>query len=53
MNATSGSYLACCLPPNPPPGSGATMRTFDSGSSDEVGDHALEPVRVLDRAPDT
>jgi hypothetical protein len=31
MNATSGSYLACCLPPNPPPGSGAKMRTFESG----------------------
>ncbi len=33
MNATSGSYLACCLPPNPPPGSGAKMRTFASGMS--------------------
>ena len=31
MNATSGSYLACCFPPNPPPGSGAMIRTFDSG----------------------
>ena len=33
MNATSGSYFACCLPPNPPPGSGANTRTFDSGRS--------------------
>ena len=32
MNATNGSYLACCLPPNPPPGSGAWMRTFASGN---------------------
>ncbi len=31
MSATSGSYFACCLPPNPPPGSGAMTRTFDSG----------------------
>ena len=31
MNATSGSYLACCLPPNAPPGSGAKTRTFESG----------------------
>ena len=31
-NATSGSYLACCLPPNAPPGSGAKTRTFASGS---------------------
>ncbi len=31
MNAMSGSYFACCLPPNPPPGSGAKMRTFASG----------------------
>ncbi len=31
MNATSGSYLVCCLPPNPPPGSGAKTRTFESG----------------------
>ena len=29
--ATSGSYLACCLPPKPPPGSGAKTRTFASG----------------------
>ena len=31
MNASSGSYLACCLPPNAPPGSGAWMRTLASG----------------------
>src|SRR3990172_6567205 len=31
MKATSGSYLACCLPPNPPPGSGAKIRTLASG----------------------
>ena len=31
MNASSGSYFACCLPPNAPPGSGANTRTFDSG----------------------
>ena len=31
MNATSGSYLACCLPPNPPPGSGAKTRTLERG----------------------
>ena len=32
MNATSGSYFACCLPPNAPPGSGERIRTLDSGS---------------------
>ena len=52
MNASSGSYLACCLPPNAPPGSGAKTRTFESGRPSSVGDHALQPVRVLDRAPD-
>ena len=36
MNASSGSYLACCLPPNAPPGSGARTRTFDSGRSSSV-----------------
>ena len=51
MNATSGSYFACCLPPNPPPGSGATIRTFDSGRRTRSA-MTLEPVRVLDRAPD-
>ncbi len=30
-NTTAGSYLVCCLPPNPPPGSGAITRTFESG----------------------
>ena len=29
--ATAGSYFACCLPPNAPPGSGATIRTLASG----------------------
>ena len=52
MNASSGSYLACCLPPNAPPGSGAWTRTLASGRSSSVGDDALQPVRVLDRAPD-
>ncbi len=33
MNARSGSYFACCLPPNAPPGSGARIRTRASGSS--------------------
>jgi hypothetical protein len=28
MNASSGSYFACCLPPKAPPGSGANTRTF-------------------------
>jgi hypothetical protein len=31
MNATSGSNFACCLPPKPPPGSGAKTRTFANG----------------------
>ena len=31
MKTTAGSYLACCLPPNAPPGSGAMTRTLDSG----------------------
>ena len=48
----SGSYLACCLPPNAPPGSGAKTRTLASGRPSSAGDDALEPVRVLDRAPD-
>ena len=52
MNATSGSYFACCLPPKPPPGSGAKTRTLASGRSQHAGDDPLEPVRVLDRAPD-
>ena len=52
MNASSGSYLACCLPPNAPPGSGAKTRTFDERQAEQVGDDALQPVRVLDRAPD-
>ena len=52
MNASSGSYLACCLPPNAPPGSGAKTRTLESGRPQELGDDPLEPVRVLDRAPD-
>ena len=51
-NATSGSSLACCLPPNPPPGSGAKTRTFESGRPRTLASHLLEPVRVLDRAPD-
>ena len=33
MKASSGSYLACCLPPNAPPGSGAITRTLASGRS--------------------
>ena len=31
-NTSAGSYLACCLPPNAPPGSGAMTRTLASGS---------------------
>ena len=31
MKATSGSSFACCLPPKPPPGSGAKTRTFERG----------------------
>ena len=52
MKATSGSYLACCLPPKPPPGSGAKTRTLASGRPSTPGDDPLQPVRVLDRAPD-
>ena len=52
MNASSGSYLACCLPPKAPPGSGAKTRTFESGRPSSVAMHPLEPVGVLDRAPD-
>ena len=52
MNASSGSYLACCLPPNAPPGSGANTRTLASGRPDQVRDDPLQPIRVLDRAPD-
>ncbi len=52
MNATSGSSLACCLPPNAPPGSGARTRTLASGRPQDPGEDLLEPVRVLDRTPD-
>ena len=31
INASAGSYLACCLPPKAPPGSGAWTRTLDRG----------------------
>jgi hypothetical protein len=31
--ASSGSNLGFCLPPKPPPGSGANTRTLVSGSS--------------------
>ena len=52
MKATSGSSFACCLPPKPPPGSGAKTRTFDSGRPQDLRQDLLQPVRVLDRAPD-
>ena len=52
MNASSGSYLACCLPPNAPPGSGAIHPHLGERQADQVRDDPLQPVRVLDRAPD-